>query len=99
MENEKLKTYVERIERLEEERAALAADIKDIYTEVKSTGFDAKVLKKIIAIRKKGQKEHDEEQQMIALYMKELGMLADTPLGKAAIDAQLKESGQWKNLK
>ena len=103
MTNDKLKSYVERIEKLEEEKAALAADIKDVYTEAKSTGFDANALKKIIAIRKKGQDKHKEEQQMIALYMKELGMLADTPLGKAAIEAavnsKLKEDEAWKRLK
>jgi uncharacterized protein (UPF0335 family) len=91
MQNEKLKAYVERIEKLEEERSALAADVKDIFTEAKGFGFDVAALKKIIAIRKKGQDKHKEEQAMIALYMQELGMLADTPLGRAAIDAQLRD--------
>ena len=92
MENAKLKSYVERIEKLEEDRAALAADVKDIFTEAKFTGFDVAALKKIIAIRKKGQEKHKEEQEMIALYMKELGMLADTPLGRAALEAEIKKA-------
>ena len=92
MENAKLKSYVERIERLEEDRAALATDVKDIFTEAKATGFDVAALKKIIAIRKKGQDKHKEEQEMIALYMQELGMLADTPLGRAAIEAEIKKA-------
>jgi len=92
MENEKLKLYVERIEKLEEERATLAADVKDMYSEAKSNGFDVAALKKIIAIRKKGQDKHKEEQAMIALYMQELGMLADTPLGRAAIEAEIKKA-------
>ena len=92
MENEKLKQYVERIEKLEEERATLAEDVKDIFAEAKLTGFDVAVLKKIIAIRKKGQDKHKEEQAMIALYMQELGMLADTPLGRAAIEAEIKKA-------
>ena len=92
MENEKLKQYVERIEKLEEERATLAEDVKDIFAEAKLTGFDVAVLKKIIAIRKKGQDKPKEEQAMIALYMQELGMLADTPLGRAAIEAEIKKA-------
>ena len=63
-----------------------------MYSEAKSNGFDVAALKKIIAIRKKGQDKHKEEQAMIALYMQELGMLADTPLGRAAIEAEIKKA-------
>ena len=91
MDNTKLKSYIERIEKLEEERAALAADVRDIYTEAKATGFDVKTMRKIIALRKKSQSERDEEKAMIELYMKELGMLADTPLGKAAVEREFKK--------
>lgn len=90
MNNNQLQALVERIERLEEEKAALANDIKDVYTEAKGQGFDAKIIRKVVALRKKAKSERDEEQTMIDLYMSALGMLADTPLGQAAIARDLK---------
>jgi uncharacterized protein (UPF0335 family) len=89
MNNNQLQAIVERIERLEEEKAALAEDIKGIYAEAKGNGFDAKILRKVIALRKKAASERDSEQTMIDLYMSALGMLADTPLGQAAIARDL----------
>ena len=83
---DRLKSIVERIEKLEEERKALQEDIKDIYTEAKSAGFDTKVLRMVIASRKKDQAEWEEQQMLLETYMKALGQLADTPLGKAALD-------------
>ena len=83
---DRLKSIVERIEKLEEERKLLQEDIKDIYTEAKSAGFDTKVLRMVIASRKKGQAEWEEQQMLLETYMKALGQLADTPLGKAALD-------------
>lgn len=83
---DRLKSIVERIERLEEERKNLQSDIKDIYTEAKSAGFDTKVLRMVIASRKKDQAEWEEQQALLETYMKALGQLADTPLGKAALD-------------
>jgi len=91
MGNDQLKSYVERIEKLEEEKASVAQDIKDVYTESKLSGFDAKIIKQIVALRKKDQEKVKEEQAMIALYMEELGMLADTPLGQAALKTVTKE--------
>lgn len=82
--NNQLSTIVERIEKLEEEKAAIAADIKDVYAEAKSTGFDPKILKQVIALRKKDGAKRREEQAVLAAYMEALGMLADTPLGRAA---------------
>ena len=99
MTNEKLKSYVDRIERLEEEKAGIAQDIRELYQEAKATGLDPKIVKKVIALRKKSEEDRKQEQAMIDLYMNELGMLADTPLGKAAIDAKLKEDHAWKALK
>jgi uncharacterized protein (UPF0335 family) len=81
-------SIVERIEKLEEERKALQADIKDIYTEAKSAGYDAKVLRMVIAARKKDQDELSEQQALLETYMRALGMLADTPLGQAALEAR-----------
>jgi uncharacterized protein (UPF0335 family) len=83
----RLRSLVERIENLEDERKLLQADIKDIYTEAKSAGYDAKVLRMVIAARKKDQDELNEQQALLETYMRALGMLADTPLGQAALEA------------
>nr|WP_210336470.1 DUF2312 domain-containing protein [Rhodomicrobium vannielii] len=72
---EQLRTVVERIERLEEEKAALAGDIKDIYAEAKANGFDTKALRKIISLRKKDASERQTEEAILATYMHALGML------------------------
>ena len=83
--NGQLQAIIERIERLEDEKAKISLDIKKVYAEAKANGFDAKILRKIVAIRKQDADKRDEEQQLIATYMAALGMLADTPLGQAAI--------------
>ena len=79
MTNNQLRALVERIERLETERATVADDIKEVYSEAKSTGFDPKILKKVIAIRRRASAEVAEEQELIETYMSAVGMLADTP--------------------
>ena len=84
--NNQLKALIERIEKLEEEKAEIANDIKEVYLEAKSSGFDSKIIKKIIAMRKQDDAKRKEEQALLAVYMDALGMLADTPLGKAAMD-------------
>lgn len=89
--NNQLGALIERIERLAEEKAAIEEGIKEIYIEAKLNGYDTKTMKKVVAIRKQGIKKHVEERNMIDLYIRELGMLADTPLGKAAIAAQTGE--------
>jgi uncharacterized protein (UPF0335 family) len=71
-----LRAVVERIERLEEEKAAVTAQIKEVYDEAKGAGFDAKILRKIVALRKKKPEERTEEEAMLELYMHALGMLA-----------------------
>ncbi len=85
---ERLMSIVERIDKLEDERKLLQADIKDIYTEAKSAGFDTKVLRMVIATRKKDQAEWEEQQALLETYMRALGQLADTPLGQAALEAR-----------
>jgi uncharacterized protein (UPF0335 family) len=87
--NSHLKAFVERIERLEQDKAAIAEDIKDVYAETKSSGFDPKIIKQIVAMRKKDAHKRREEQELLAVYMAELGMLADTPLGRAAVARDL----------
>jgi uncharacterized protein (UPF0335 family) len=74
---DQLRSIVERIERLEEEKKALAEDIKDVYAEAKGNGFDTKVLRKIISMRKRDKAELDEEETILEVYLRALGMLPD----------------------
>ena len=70
-----LKSVVERIERLEEEKKEVAEQIKEVYAEAKANGFDGKTLRKIVALRKKPTEEREEEEALLDLYMSALGML------------------------
>ena len=69
-----LKAFIERIERLEEEKKALAGDLRDVYTEAKSQGFDTKVMRKIVALRRRDHAERKEEEAIMDLYLEALGM-------------------------
>ena len=69
-----LRAFIERIERLEEEKQTLADDIKDVYAEMKGTGFDTKAVRTIIRLRKKDQAERQEEEAILDLYKAALGM-------------------------
>ena len=71
---DQLRAFIERIERLEEEKAAIAGDIKEVYAEAKGNGFDTKVLRKIISLRKQDHAERMEQEALIELYMTALGM-------------------------
>src|SRR6202046_5557631 len=71
---DRLRSLIERIERLEEERKALGSDIKDIYAEAKSAGFDVKVLRQLIRIRKQEAAEVEEQETMLDIYRRALGM-------------------------
>jgi uncharacterized protein (UPF0335 family) len=70
-----LKAFVERIERLEEEKKALADDIRDVYAEAKGTGFDVKALRTIVRLRKQDINERREQEAILETYMHALGML------------------------
>jgi uncharacterized protein (UPF0335 family) len=70
---DQLKSVVERIERLEEEKAALSADIKEVYAEAKGNGFDVKILRKVIRIRKMDAAERSTEEEMLDLYLSAVG--------------------------
>lgn len=72
-----LRQLVEQIERLEEEKKALAGDVRDKYLEAKALGFDIKALRQIVRLRKKSQTERQEEETILEVYMHALGMLAD----------------------
>ncbi len=71
---ERLRSLIERIERLEEERKALGNDIKDIFGEAKSAGFDVKVLRTIIRLRKQEPAEIEEQETLLDVYRRALGM-------------------------
>lgn len=71
---DRLRDLVTRVERLEEERKALAGDIKDVFTEAKSAGFDTKVVKTLIAMRRKDPAELEEQESLLDLYRRALGM-------------------------
>ena len=71
---ERLRSFVERIERLEEEKAALAADIREFYAEAKGGGFDIKVLRQIVRLRKMDQADRQEQEEILDLYMRALDM-------------------------
>lgn len=71
---EQLRLLIERIERLEEEKQGIADDIKDVYGEAKATGFDAKIMKQIIRLRKMEKHHRDEEESLLQVYRSALGM-------------------------
>ncbi len=72
---ERLKSFVERIERLSEEKAALSADIREVFAEAKATGFDPAAMRQIIKIRKMDKDDLDEQETLVELYKRALGML------------------------
>jgi uncharacterized protein (UPF0335 family) len=74
---ERLRSFIERIERLEEERRTLGADIKEVYAEAKGTGFDAKIMRQIIRIRRMDKDDLDEQETLLDIYKRALGMLPD----------------------
>lgn len=82
----RLRSIIERVERLEEEKSALSEDIKEVYGEAKATGFDVKTIRQIIRLRKIELDKRREQQMLLETYMENLGMLADLPLGQAAIE-------------
>ena len=68
-----LKSLVERIERLEEDKKAITGDIKEVYAEAKGTGYDVKVLRKVVALRKRDLDERKEEEAILDLYLQAVG--------------------------
>lgn len=72
-----LRSIIERVERLEEDKAAIAADIKEVMSEAKANGFDTRIIRLVIRIRKKDPAERAEEEALLATYMAALGMLPE----------------------
>lgn len=70
-----LRSIIERIERLEEEKKEVAEQIKEVYAEAKANGFDTKTLRKVVSLRKKALEERQEEEAMLDLYLHALGMI------------------------
>jgi uncharacterized protein (UPF0335 family) len=70
---ERLRSFVQRIERLEEDRAGLAQDLREVYAEAKGEGFDTKVLRKLIGLRKRDPRQRREEDELLELYLSALG--------------------------
>ncbi|MBU3076873.1 DUF2312 domain-containing protein [Sphingomonas quercus] len=72
---DQLRLFIERIERLEEEKKGMSDDIKDVYLEAKSQGFDAKTMRKIVSLRKKEKHVRDEEDALLETYRNALGLV------------------------
>lgn len=72
---DQLKSIIARIEKLEEEKAGIASDIKDVFAEAKGNGFDIKAIRVILKLRKKDAQEREEEETILETYMNALGML------------------------
>jgi uncharacterized protein (UPF0335 family) len=70
----KLRSFIERIERLEEEKAALTADIREIYSEAKGQGFDAKIMRQVVRIRRLDGAERQEQEALLDTYLAALGI-------------------------
>ena len=83
----RLLAFIERIETLEENKREISGDIKEIYDESKGAGYDNKIIRKIVAMRRVDADKRREEQEILGLYLSALGMLADTPLGQFAVMA------------
>ncbi len=71
---DRLRSFVERIERLEEERTALGADIREVYSEAKSVGFDTKILRQVVRLRKMDNADRQEQEELLTIYKEALGL-------------------------
>lgn len=87
-----LRQFIEQIERLEDEKKGLAEDIRDKFAEAKAIGFDVKAMREVLKLRRQPKTDRDEHQAIVDTYLHALGMLADTPLGEAAIKAATAEA-------
>lgn len=81
---EHLRSYIERVERLEEEKAALATDIREVFAEAKANGYDVKTMRQVIKLRKMEAADRDEQEYLLDTYRRALGMLPDVDEAEAA---------------
>jgi uncharacterized protein (UPF0335 family) len=70
---QRLKSFIQRIERLEEEKRALGADIREVYSEAQSGGFDAKIMRQVVKVRKMDKSEREEQESLIQVYLQAVG--------------------------
>lgn len=75
---DQLRAIIERIEKLEEEKQAIADDIKEVYAEAKGNGYDTKILRQVVRLRKQDSAERQEQEAILDLYLHALGMIPDT---------------------
>lgn len=94
--SDQLRSIIERIERLEEEKKAISDDITDVYAEAKGNGYDVKALRTIVRERKQDPSERAEHESVLDVYRRALGMLNGTPLGDAAIEAASRPRGAYR---
>ena len=71
---DRLKSFIERVERLEEEKAALTADIREVYGEAKATGFDTKIMRQVVKLRKMDSNDRQEQEELLDLYKRAVGL-------------------------
>lgn len=74
---DELRAFIERIERMEQEKAAIAADIREIFAEAKGRGYDTKVMRQLVRIRKQDANERAEQEALLELYLSAMGMIED----------------------
>ncbi|NDV87054.1 DUF2312 domain-containing protein [Aurantimonas aggregata] len=80
---DRIRSFVERIERLDEEKATIGEDLRDVYAEAKGEGFDKKALRRLVSIRKQGLDQYREDEAILELYLQAIGMAADLPEDEA----------------
>jgi uncharacterized protein (UPF0335 family) len=88
---ERLKSFIERIERLEEEKRALAEDIKEVFSEAKGVGFDVRTMRQILKLRRMDQDDLDEQEALLDTYKRALGMAPDLRPARASSEAEPKQ--------
>lgn len=81
---DQLKSYIERVERLEEDKKAVLEDIKEVFAEAKANGFDVKTMRQVMKLRKMDANERDEQEYMLDVYKRALGMLPEIDEAEAA---------------
>ena len=82
---DRLRAFIERIERLEEERVALSDDIREVYAEAKATGFDPKIMRQLVRLRKMESSDREEQEYLLDTYKAALGMIALPPQSNKSV--------------
>ena len=88
---ERLKSFIERIERLEEEKRALAEDIREVFSEAKGVGFDVRIMRQVLKLRRMDQDDLDEQEALLDTYKRALGMAPDLSPAREASEPEPKQ--------